>query len=141
MNGIYDRVMTVTRRGASSSTPALETGCPTLTGAVMSTPVEAGPSGQYEVLWRVVSSDGHPVAGTYTFTVEPGATETDDPGSVAPKCGPQAPATEEATAAAVAPSAPPGVWLGIGIGAAAVVTVTFAALLLIRKPRATGTHE
>lgn len=26
------------------------------------------PQGQYKVVWRVVSSDGHPIEGTFTFT-------------------------------------------------------------------------
>ena len=26
------------------------------------------PSGKYTVVWRVVSSDGHPIEGTFTFT-------------------------------------------------------------------------
>jgi len=30
-------------------------------------------AGDYEVRWRVVSSDGHPIEGTQTFTVEQGA--------------------------------------------------------------------
>jgi len=32
-------------------------------------------AGDYEVRWRVVSSDGHPIEGTQSFTVEPGASD------------------------------------------------------------------
>lgn len=32
-------------------------------------------AGDYEVRWRVVSSDGHPIEGTQTFTVEQGASD------------------------------------------------------------------
>lgn len=28
------------------------------------------PDGKYTVIWRVVSSDGHPIEGTFTFTVD-----------------------------------------------------------------------
>lgn len=30
------------------------------------------PDGEYEVLWRVVSSDGHPISGAFTFQVGDG---------------------------------------------------------------------
>ena len=33
---------------------------------------EALPDGEYVVLWRVVSSDGHPISGTFSFAVESG---------------------------------------------------------------------
>lgn len=32
-----------------------------------------GPAGAYTVAWRVVSSDSHPIEGTFTFTVAAGA--------------------------------------------------------------------
>lgn len=31
--------------------------------------VPLGPTGTYTVVWRVVSADGHPVAGTFAFTL------------------------------------------------------------------------
>jgi len=34
---------------------------------------QGGPSGVYTVVWRVVSSDSHPIEGTFTFTVAAGA--------------------------------------------------------------------
>ncbi len=48
-----------------------ETGCPALSGRTVSAPVALGEAGEYEVLWQVVSSDGHPTSGTYTFTYAP----------------------------------------------------------------------
>ena len=60
-----------------------------LDGAQATQPVAADlPDGAYDVRWRVVSADGHPVSGTFAFTVgdaepEPaataGATATADP--------------------------------------------------------------
>lgn len=42
----------------------------TLSGDTMSQPVKAGlPTGQYEARWRVVSSDGHPISGSFRFAV------------------------------------------------------------------------
>ena len=63
-----------------------------LDGAQATQPVAADlPDGAYDVRWRVVSADGHPVSGTFAFTVgtaaqpEPeataGATATADPGA------------------------------------------------------------
>lgn len=52
-----------------------------LEGTEVTTRVEAGmPDGAYEVRWRVVSSDGHPIAGVIPFTVgdAPGPAEPDD---------------------------------------------------------------
>jgi methionine-rich copper-binding protein CopC len=34
---------------------------------------EGAPAGKYTVLWRVVSSDSHPIEGTFTFTATAGA--------------------------------------------------------------------
>ncbi|MDQ0770809.1 methionine-rich copper-binding protein CopC [Pseudarthrobacter defluvii] len=34
-----------------------------------------GPAGAYTVAWRVVSSDSHPIEGTFTFTVAAGAVQ------------------------------------------------------------------
>ncbi|WP_131105833.1 copper resistance CopC family protein [Ornithinimicrobium sufpigmenti] len=48
-------------------------------------------SGDYEVIWRVTSSDGHPISGTFGFTVE-AAEETEEPAE-----GTTDPATDEAT--------------------------------------------
>lgn len=50
----------------------------TVEGDTISGDVETALSGDYTVVWRVVSSDGHPITGDYTFTVTPaeGAAET-----------------------------------------------------------------
>ncbi|MEV8146679.1 copper resistance CopC family protein [Arthrobacter sp. NPDC080073] len=42
---------------------------------VVSQAVKAdSPAGRYTVVWRIVSSDTHPIEGTFTFTAGPGAT-------------------------------------------------------------------
>jgi copper transport protein len=48
-------------------------------------------SGRYKVSWRVLSSDGHPVGGTFTFSLE-GVGDTARAGAIAPPPG--APATK-----------------------------------------------
>jgi methionine-rich copper-binding protein CopC len=79
---------------------------------ISGTPVVAGPelrasvrpdspSGVYNVGFRVVSEDGHPVAGSFTFTV------TGVPGAAAPP-SPSAAAAPPVTAEPPAPAAPLG---------------------------------
>ena len=45
----------------------------TVDGAIVTQPLRAsGPAGEYHVVWKVVSSDGHPTSGEYSFTVTVG---------------------------------------------------------------------
>lgn len=114
-----------------------ETACPALAGPDVTTPVTPGPAGTYTVIWRIVSSDGHPVSGEYTFDYAPPAGATATPGAASP--GASSPACAPAGAATPAPAAPSdgggaaGLWLGIGIGGAAVVVVAVVAWLLVRR--------
>lgn len=48
-----------------------------LDGTDVTVPLEGGEAGDYTVTWRVVSSDGHPVDGTFGFSVENGAPQDD----------------------------------------------------------------
>ena len=43
-----------------------------------------GPAGAYTVTWRVVSSDSHPIEGTFTFTAASGAASATPSGAVPP---------------------------------------------------------
>ena len=50
----------------------VDIGGPIVGGARISTKLKAGlPSGKYLVSYRIVSEDGHPVAGSYSFTYKP----------------------------------------------------------------------
>ena len=50
----------------------VDIGGPIVGGARISTKLKAGlPSGKYLVSYRVVSEDGHPVSGSYSFTYKP----------------------------------------------------------------------
>jgi methionine-rich copper-binding protein CopC len=76
-------------------------------GDTVSVPFPAGaPAGQYRAAYRVVSADGHPIAGSITFTVGAGASPTPagpaDPSPVA-----SSPAAPGAPAATGAPGADP----------------------------------
>ena len=50
----------------------VDIGGPIVGGARISTKLKAGlPSGKYLVSYRIVSEDGHPVSGSYSFTYKP----------------------------------------------------------------------
>ncbi len=68
------------------------------------------PNGAYTVLWRVTSADGHPISGSFRFTlVVPGAT------SIAP--GEPVVASSPAAGAPVDPLDPASATAGLGSGA------------------------
>lgn len=46
-------------------------GCTVVTGATAETRAELGSPGEYTVTWQVVSTDGHPISGTWTFDWQP----------------------------------------------------------------------
>ncbi|UUL77332.1 copper resistance protein CopC [Pseudarthrobacter sp. Fe7] len=80
--------------------------------------VKAGaPGGKYTVTWRVASSDGHPIEGTFTFTA----------GAANASAAPSAPA-------AAATTGGPGVGaLVAGGGGALLVIALVVVALLVRK--------
>ncbi|NUT69584.1 copper resistance CopC family protein [Pseudarthrobacter sp. C4D7] len=86
---------------------------------VVSQPVKPGtPEGKYTVVWRVVSSDGHPIEGTFTFTAG----------------GPNSsPAAAPASTTATADNAVPAQLVVVGIVAAVLVIGLVVAGFLIRR--------
>jgi len=59
---------------------------------VASQKLRAGaPAGQFTVLWRVVSSDSHPIEGTFTFTATAAAAGTGTAGPGSPTTPAEAP--------------------------------------------------
>lgn len=59
-------------------------GAATVEGAIVTQPLAAeAPAGVYHVIWKVVSSDGHPTSGEFDFTVTNSteAAPTSEPGS------------------------------------------------------------
>jgi len=115
-----------------------ETGCAQLSGPEVTVPVAMGAGGTYEVAWRAVSSDGHPVSGTYTFTYAPDASVSAGPkaaGSAHPACGAAPAVTSHPDASSSAPPPDAGVWLGIGIGLVVVAIAGVGAWLIVRRPK------
>lgn len=75
-------------------------GEPTVDGAIVTQPLKAdAAAGEYHVIWKVVSSDGHPTSEEFFFTVTTGsastATPTTAPATAAPS--PESTTTPEAT--------------------------------------------
>lgn len=56
----------------------LTEGDPVLDGVRVTQALSGTASGEVHVAWRVVSSDGHPISGEYSFQVGDGAAATDD---------------------------------------------------------------
>ncbi|WP_254775134.1 copper resistance CopC family protein [Microbacterium hydrocarbonoxydans] len=48
-----------------------ESSCSTIDRNILTTPVALGEPGVYTVLWNAVSSDGHPISESFTFTYAP----------------------------------------------------------------------
>ena len=64
-----------------ASGTALVDGPPSVEDNTLTQPLAGEASGDITVLWKVVSSDGHPISGEFAFTVAGGSapTETGDP--------------------------------------------------------------
>lgn len=95
------------------------------------------PDGSYEVRWRVVSSDGHPIAGIIPFTVgdagsAPAAAPTSEPGTVTGTTPEAVPASAE--------TGPSSGWVRpvlVGTGGALVASVLFWAVSRASRRRPT----
>lgn len=118
---------------------------PSVDGTTVSAPLPADlPDGAYTVTWRVVSSDGHPVQGTFGFTVQrsgatdgSGSTGTTGVASAAPPAS-----GSPAPTASPAPSSPQGATgtgpLGLVAGIAGAALVAALIVLLLRRRRTSG---
>lgn len=106
-------------------------------GAVVAQPVTLTAPGPYSVSYRIVSADGHTVAGTYSFTYTPPAENAASSPATVPSAGATDPvpsaAIQDASANRGADGLPVG-WL-LGAGAAAVAVLTAAVLRARRSPR------
>ncbi|MCT2087178.1 copper resistance protein CopC [Microbacterium enclense] len=111
-----------------------ETDCTALAGPVLTTPVELGAAGEYQVTWRAVSSDGHPVSGTYAFTYAPDAGQPVSEGSETSPCASVAAQQDSTDATAPAP-APSGLVIGLSVGGLAIIVVGVVVVLLVRPRR------
>lgn len=112
-----------------------ETDCTALAGPTLTTPVQLGPAGDYQVTWRAVSSDGHPVSGTYAFAYAPAAGESVAEGAATSPCASVAAQQESAPDATAPAAAPSGLVIGLSVGGLAVIVVGVVVVLLVRPRR------
>ncbi|WP_241983572.1 MULTISPECIES: copper resistance CopC family protein [unclassified Cryobacterium] len=118
-------------------------GCSTIAGPTLETAVQLGQPGEYTVTWQVVSTDGHPISDTFTFTWQPDAAQVLNEGSAtAPECatagsGQTGPANSEAAGADAAESGSAVdvtdlLWIGGAL--VAILAAIGVTLLLLRRP-------
>lgn len=103
---------------------------------------EGAPAGEYTVVWRVVSSDSHPIEGTFTFTATAGSTTTASgpagaspsasaPSAAVPTAGTAAPGT--GTNEPAADASQPFPWSIVGLAVVAVGLVVYLAVTARKK--------
>ena len=90
-------------------------GCLPIEGNFGILPIDLDESGSHSVSWRAVSSDGHPISGSFSFEVENTSGYVADPAFSFPECGQNliAPAEEPADFYWL-------LWLSLGILAAGI---------------------
>lgn len=113
-------------------------GKPVLEGATARQAVSADmPDGDYQVRWRVVSADGHPISGTFDF----GVGDTDGVFTDRSAGASSASPTPAAESAPDSPRAVPVALLGV-VGAAIGLGIFSAVIFLLRRQRAqTSTRD
>jgi hypothetical protein len=111
-------------------------GAPRVDGPVVSQDITSGPDGTYTMAYRVVSEDGHPLAGEITFTV--GATSAAGPSGTGPT--PAEPSRDGEAAAGVPPAGSPDetLWSRQHVAVSVAVALFGLAALLLLLARRTG---
>lgn len=122
----------------------------TVDGAIVTQPLQgAGPAGAYHVIWKVVSSDGHPTSGEYSFTVtvgddgaateEPSAAPTTAAPTAEQTAGPEVTSTPSATTDDEADGSAP-IWI-VSILAVLVVAGVVVWIVMSRRRGAASTDS
>jgi methionine-rich copper-binding protein CopC len=114
-------------------------GSPVLTGSDVVTPLAPlTASGTYSVAWRVVADDGHPVTGTFTFTVDLGAATSVSPSatpSASPSATPSATSSAAGTVATTTDASSSSAPVGWIVAGAAALAVLVGAVALVSRRR------
>ncbi|MEV7632669.1 copper resistance CopC family protein [Microbacterium sp. NPDC089318] len=102
-------------------------GAPVVSADTVTVPLSGGmPDGAYAVTWQVVSSDGHPTSGEYSFSLA-SAEASAEPSATPTESAAEQP-TESAQPAAQSETAPWPLLVGLGVVlVAAIVTVIVTA--------------
>lgn len=114
-------------------------GTPTFAGRDVTQPFKTPlTDGNYTSAWRVVSSDGHPIEGGFTFDITEGAA-----GEIRPYTGTEEQGSDAAQNAemAMAESDGPGIALPVTIGAAVLIAAAVAIPMFIRMRKSAPSAE
>ncbi|MGY4858333.1 copper resistance CopC family protein [Cryobacterium sp. AP23] len=119
------------------------TGCASVSGPTLGAEVQLGQPGEYTVVWQTVSTDGHSISDTFTFTWQPDASQVLDEGSAtAPTCGTSGPSTDAADTDAAANEGAADTGSGVGVddllwigGALVAVLAAIGVTLLVLRRR------
>ncbi|MBT1621202.1 copper resistance protein CopC [Curtobacterium flaccumfaciens pv. oortii] len=120
------------------------TGTVRVDGSTLTKRVDLAKPGRYNLGWRSVSVDGHPISGTYQFTstgapVAPSSTPTSTP-TVPVTPEPAATTELSATPAAAADTARdtgPAVWVLAALTAVLIMAIIAVLLITRRRPKST----
>lgn len=104
-------------------------------GVVTVTLADGMPDAGYEIRWRVVSSDGHPISGIVPFTIGDG-----EPFTRTAPSGEKPTTTEDSESAPADPSVPRTVLIGAG-GAAVALALLLIITFLRRRRGAEATPQ
>jgi methionine-rich copper-binding protein CopC len=122
-------------------------GAPSAQDNVLTQPLAGEASGTLTVLWKAVSSDGHPISGEFSFTVSggPSPTQTSTPEPTAttePTAEPTQSPAASPTAAPVDSGASAWPWVILGIVVLALVAgVTYLVVSRSRRDRALAANR
>ena len=119
-----------------ASGASLVDGAPVVSDTIVTQKLAGEASGSLTVLWKVVSSDGHPISGEYSFTVTGASTPTPTPTTSATPSASPTQTVQTPTETATPPVAPEedassdGVWPWV-IGAVIVLAIAGALIYLL----------
>lgn len=122
---------------------ALTAGAPVVNDNVLTQPLAGEASGAVTVLWKVVSSDGHPISGEFSFTVAgapaptPAPTETTAPTPSETATAAPTETVEPTPTATRAPASDdaPSAWPWVIAGVLALALVAAVVYLLVSRSR------
>lgn len=123
---------------------SLTDGAPTVSGTAVTQALAGTASGAVTVVWRVVSSDGHPIDGTFAFTVPAAPTPTETPTPTATASTTPAPEPTVTVTSTPAPTentaeASPLPWILLAV--ALVVVIGAVVWILLTRGRAGSSGE
>lgn len=104
-------------------------GPPEVSADTVTVPLGEGmPGGTYAVTWQVVSSDGHPTSGEYSFSVAAPAASAEPTATPSASAEPTARPSETAQQAEQPDQAPWPLLIGVGAVLLAAIIVVFVAM-------------